>query len=582
MKAPEAAGYLSEIAMLLEVTGGDRFRARAYANAARRLETSGADLPALAAAGKLTTLPGIGAGIAEVLDELVKTGRSSLHERLVAETPVGLYDVMRIKGLGAAKVHTLYRQLGIDSLDALEEAAKAGRVAALPGFGEKTAQKVLEGITFARSARGRRRIAAAEAAAGDLLEGISALDDVAKAEIAGEVRRRMEVVEAIDVVAASRRPDAVLDVFRAVSGVQASDSSNADHQAEIRLSDGLVARLTCVTAAGYAAALVHATGSEAHLKQLSERAESLGFRLAADGLYRGKTRVRTADEEALYAKLGLQFIPPELREGWGEIEAAAEGKIPELVRVEDLRGTFHCHTTYSDGRATLAEMAEAARERGWAYLGIADHSKSAAYAGGLPVAKVRAQHREIDAWNAAHGGKGKKRFRLFKGVESDILADGSLDYDDDVLASFDYVVGSVHSGFRMPGREMTDRLLRAVSNPHLTILGHATGRLLLQRGGYDVDVRAVIDAAAEHGVAVEINADPARLDIDWKSARYAAERGVLVPVNPDAHSTGALDVVYWGVGVARKAWLTARQVLNTWELDEIEDYLAQRKQAREA
>jgi DNA polymerase (family 10) len=248
------------------------------------------------------------------------------------------------------------------------------------------------------------------------------------------------------------------------------------------------------------------------------------------------------------------------------------------VETDDLRGTFHCHTTYSDGRASVAEMAEGARGRGWRYLGIGDHSQSAGYAGGLPVAAVKKQHREIDAWNAEHGGRGKKRFRVFKGVESDILADGSLDYPDDVLRSFDYVVGSVHSNFALDEKEQTRRLVRAVSNPHITMLGHATGRLLLRRTGYAVDVRAVIDAAAEHGTCVEINADPHRLDVDWKNARYAAEKGVLVPINPDAHSVGALGNVMYGVNVARKAWLAAPQVLNTWDLDELENFFAERKQ----
>jgi DNA polymerase (family 10) len=273
-------------------------------------------------------------------------------------------------------------------------------------------------------------------------------------------------------------------------------------------------------------------------------------------------------------------VPPELREGWGEVEEAAAGRIPTLVEPDDLRGTFHCHTDWSDGRATLEEMAEGARAKGWQYLGIADHSRSAGYAGGLPPARAKQQMRAIDAWNEAHGGTGKARFRLFKGTESDILADGRLDYDDDVVAGFDYVVGSVHSAFHLPEREMTDRMVRAVSNPRLTILGHATGRLLLTREGYEVDVRAVIDAAAAHGVAVEINADPHRLDLDWQHVRYAAERGVLVPVNPDAHSVRGLDNVAFGVNVARKGWLSARQVLNTWTLPEVEQHFAERKQAR--
>lgn len=579
MNAAEAAGVLSQIARLLEIVGGDPFRAKAYATAARRLETSGADLPRLAAEGRLTSLHGVGAGIAEVLKEMVETGRSSLYDRLAAETPIGLYDLMRIKGLGNKRIRTLYTELGIDSLDKLEEAALAGRLAAIPGFGAATEKKVIENIAFAREAQGRRRLPAALEVAERLLEWLDTLEGVTRAEMAGAVRRDLEVVDSVDLVAAAKAPEAVLDAFRALGGVKRDASAPAD-RAEIRLSDGLRIRLVCVPAARWGTALLYATGSAEHLAQLEARAESLGLRLSEDGLRRGGKRVATRDEEAVYRALDLAFVEPELREGWGEVEAAANGTLPRLVEVGDLRGTFHCHTTYSDGRATVAEMAEAARERGWSYLGIADHSQSAGYAGGLPPAKVRAQQAEIDGWNRAHGGRGKKRFRLFKGVESDILADGRLDYDDATLATFDYVVGSVHSGFNLDERSMTDRLLRAVCNPRLTTLGHATGRILLRRGSYEVDVRAVIDAAAEHGVSVEINADPSRLDIDWRNARYAAERGVLVPINPDAHSTLALDAVQWGVRVARKGWLGPRNVLNTYELDEVEEILAQRKQGR--
>ncbi|HYJ79152.1 MAG TPA: PHP domain-containing protein [Longimicrobiaceae bacterium] len=578
MKAPEAAGVLAEIAMLLEVVGGDPYRARAYSTAARRIEASRADLEQLARQGKLTSLPGVGEGIAAVLRELVETGRSSLYDRLAAEMPVGLYDVMRVKGLGPGRARRLYADLGIDSLDRLEEAASAGHLAALSGFGEATERKVLAGIEAARARQGRRRIHAAQEVAERLLEWLGTLDGVSRAEAAGEVRRDCEVVDAVELVAAARRPAEVLAAFRALGGTPAG--APAADRAELRFADGLVARLTCVPAARFAAALVRCTGSAAHVRQLEERAASLGLRFAADGLFRESKRVPLRDERAFYAALGLQYVEPELREGWGEVEAAAAGTLPELVELKDLRGTFHCHTTWSDGRASLAEMAEAARERGWRYLGIADHSQSAGYAGGLSLARVAAQQAEADGWNRAHGGKGKRRFRLFKGVESDILADGRLDYPDEVLAGFDYVVGSVHSAFGIGEKAMTERLVRAVSNPHLTILGHATGRLLLRREGYEVDVRAVIDAAAEHGVAVEINADPARLDIDWRWARYAAERGVLVPINPDAHSTASLDNVQWGVRMARKGWLTARQVLNARDLDEVEAYFAERKQAR--
>jgi DNA polymerase (family 10) len=412
-----------------------------------------------------------------------------------------------------------------------------------------------------------------------LLDWLDTLGMVKRAEVAGEVRRDLEVVDAVDLVASSAEPEAVLTAFRALSGAP-PEKSPSPNRAEIQFSDGLRARLVCVAPARWATALLFATGSAEHLAQLQARAASLRLRLAEDGLWRGEKRVATATENAVYKALGLAYVEPELREGWGEVEAAAAGELPRLVEVGDLRGTFHCHTTYSDGRASIGEMGDAARERGWSYLGIADHSQTAGYAGGLPPAKVKAQQAEIDGWNRAHGGRGKQRFRLFKGVESDILPDGRLDYDDRLLASFDYVVGSVHSAFNLGERAMTDRLLRAVSNPRLTTLGHATGRLLLRRGGYDLDVRAVIDAAAEHGVSVEINADPARLDVDWKAARYAAQRGVLVPINPDAHSTSSLDNVQWGVRVARKGWLGPRNVLNAYELEEVEEIFAQRKQGR--
>lgn len=578
MTAREAAAALAEIAMLLEVVGGNPFRAKAFQSASRFLETSGVDLAALAAEGKLRTLRGVGEGIAGVLEELVTTGTSRMLEELRAETPIGLFDVMRIKGVGAKRGRTLFKDLGIDSLEKLEEAAAAGRLAKLPGFGAKTEQKILEGVAFARQMRGRRRWFQVIEPAAALLDVVEQLPGVVQASTAGQVRRRLEVVDSIDIVAAARKPETVLAAFRLLQGVDRPEQTDADRCAEVVLADGLRTRLFCVKPAEYATELLFATGSDEHLAQLAAHADARKLRIARDGVFQGKKRLALPDEDAVYKALGLASIPPELREGWGEIEAAEKGTLPELVDTDDLRGTFHCHTTYSDGRATVAEMAEGARERGWRYLGIGDHSQSAGYAGGLPVAAVKKQHREIDAWNAEHGGRGKKRFRVFKGVESDILADGSLDYPDDVLRTFDYVVGSVHSNFALDEKEQTRRLIRAVSNPHITMLGHATGRLLLRRTGYAVDVRAVIDAAAEHGTCVEINADPHRLDVDWKNARYAAEKGVLIPINPDAHSVGALGNVMFGVNVARKAWLAAPQVLNTWDLDELENFLAERKQ----
>jgi DNA polymerase (family X) len=573
LTAREAAAALAEIAVLLEVVGGNPFRARAFRSAARALETSGADLPALAAGGRLRTLRGVGEGIAGVLEELLSTGSSRMLEELRAGTPAGVYDLMRVRGLGASRIRRLFAELGIDSLETLQSAAAAGRIAPLPGFGPATERRILEGVEFARSLRGLRRLFQAVEAASALLELVESLPGVTKVRAAGELRRRLEVVGSLDLVAAGDDPRSVHRGFAAAMGAEPNEAG-----VHTALADGLAVSLRCVTPDRFAGVLLHATGSPDHLDALGRRAAERGLRLAEDGLHAGGERLETPDEEAVYGALGLAWIPPELREGWGEVEAAAEGRLPELVEAGDLRGTFHCHTTDSDGRASLEEMASAARERGWSYLGIADHSRAASYAGGMTPDAVRAQQARITRWNREHGGRGKERFRLLSGTEADILPDGSLDYDDALLGSFDFVVGSVHSGFAMPEREMTDRIVRAVENPRLTMLGHPTGRILLRRPGYGVDLDAVLDAAAHHGVAVEINADPNRLDLDWRGARSAAERGVPIVVNPDAHSVPALGNVAWGVGIARKGWLTRGAVLNTRELDRLEEWIAERKQ----
>lgn len=580
LRPKEVARVLSEIAALGELNGMGSFRIRAFANAARALEGTDADLTALARADRLTSLRGIGPGLASVIRELVLTGRSTPYEELRAATPVGLFDLMRIPGLGVKRIRTLHDELGVDSLDALEAAGREGRIAGLAGFGPKTEEKILAGIPFARTTRERRRYPDALQAAARLLDWLREREEVEAAEIVGALRRRMEVVDRVELLAATSRQDSLVESFLELNGV--TESAGVEEQGgrdvvEGRLSDGLHVRLRCVAPADYVAASVWETGSDAHLTELQARAEDAGFSLGPEGFTKAGKRVKLADEAALYTRLGLQYLPPELREGLGEIAQAAAGEVPVLVEVGDLQGTFHCHTTYSDGKATLEEMAAAARERGWSYLGLGDHSRSAGYAGGLSPAKVREQQSEIDALNAAMATDGGPPFRLFKGIESDILADGSLDYPADVLASFDYVVGSVHSGFRMAGEEMTARIVAAVRNPALTILGHPTGRLLLRREGYAVDVRAVVEAAAEAGVVIEINANPNRLDLDWRDVRYALELGVLIAINPDAHSVRELDNVAFGVNMARKAGLAPSRVLNCWSLEEVESYLAERK-----
>jgi DNA polymerase (family X) len=571
----DVAAVLAEIGVLMELTGKDSFRARAFANAARALEASDADLLSLAREGRLSSLRGVGAGIAAVIAEIVLDGRSTLHDELQTATPLGLYDLLRVQGLGPKRIHTLHSRLGVDSLDTLERAARAGAVAGLPGFGEKTQRKILAGIDFARASRQLRRYPEALELGARLLEWLRGLPEVHAAELVGALRRRLEVVDRIDLLAACNGSGTLARAAQELQGVvEVGDDGD---EVRLELSDGVVARMRCVVPEAFVPAVVWETGSAAHVAQLAGVARSLGGSFDAGGLLLDGVPAKAEREEEVYERLGLAYVPPELREGLGEVEAAAAGPLPRLVEESDLSGTFHCHSTYSDGKASVEEMASAARARGWSYLGLADHSRTAAYAGGLSVERVRAQHAEIDALNARMAADGGGPFRLIKGIESDILPDGSLDYPDDVLASFDYVVGSVHSSFGMAAEEMTRRMIRAVNHPALSILGHPAGRLLLTRDGYALDLRAVLDAAAERGVVVEINANPHRLDLDWREVRYAAERGILIAINPDAHSVAALDHVAFGINMARKAGLEPRQVLNTWPLNEVLEYFDRRK-----
>ncbi|MFP4623235.1 MAG: helix-hairpin-helix domain-containing protein [Gemmatimonadota bacterium] len=562
-----AALVLEEIADLLALQDAEPFRVRAYRTAAAAVDRIRGDLPARLAAGELDRVPGLGPATLGVLRELVETGRSRLYDRLRAETPAGLAQLRAVAGLGPKRVRTLHEKLGIETLEALREAADAGKIRQLEGFGPATERRILHGIAFVDRSTGRRRQPEAYATADRLIAHFETLE-VDRVRLAGELRRRRETVDGIDLLVSASAVGPVVEAFMALPALTRLVRVD-DQRARAIMADGAAIRLRCVPPERWAAAGVAETGSEGHVAALAARAERLGLRLTDAALLRGDEALELDDEVELYAALELPWIPPELREGRGEVAAAAEGRLPRLVDIDDLRGTFHCHTTWSDGRATVAEMAEAALARGWRYLGIADHSVSASYAGGLTMEEVRAQQREIDAWNASRGGE----LRLFKGIESDIRRDGRLDYPDDVLDSFDYVVGSVHSGFRMDRETMTRRITTAMADPHLTILGHPTGRLLLSREPYAVDLDAVIAAAAGAGAAIEINGDPHRLDMDWRHWPDARSRGVKCAIDPDAHSIAGLGAVGWGVAMARKGGLEPEDVINTWELERVESYL---------
>ena len=575
MDPRSAAHVLSQIGALLELRGENKFKSRAYSVAAKAvlgLETD--DIVPLFHSGALKKVAGIGPATLAVLSDLVETGDSRYLEELREDTPGGLAEMLRIPGLGTAKIHLIHERLGVETLQQLEEAARDGRLATLPRFGARTAEKILKGIGFLRETGAHLLYPHALAESRRLLAGVVRHPGVTDAAVAGSVRRHREVVRDIDVVAACESPEAVAASMVRAPGVREVVGGGAASVA-IRYVDGTLLDLHCVTPDRFAVALWRATGSAEHERDLIARAASMGFTLDGDTLRDGDGRaVPVESEAALYRALGCDLIPPELREGSGEVEAAASGTLPRLLELADIRGVLHCHSDYSDGGNTIAQLAEAARERGWTYIGVSDHSVSAFYAGGLSRDAVLRQHDEIDAVNASSGG-----VRVLKGIEADILADGRVDYDTEILDRFDYVIGSIHSRFAMGESEMTTRVLRALDDPHLTILGHPTGRLLLNREPYAIDLGAVIEKAAETGVALELNADPHRLDLDWRFCRAARDRGVLIEIGPDAHSIRGLDYTAIGVGMARKGWLEARHVLNTRPVDEVLAIAARRRPA---
>jgi DNA polymerase (family 10) len=579
---------LEEIGSLLDLTGENKFKARAFSSAARAIEKADRTPVDLVQTAELESLPGIGPVTAKVIRELLSTGRSAYYDDLRARTPTGLKELLSVPGLGATKARQLYDALGVASLEDLAAAVEAGTIAQVKGFGEKTQQRIANGLRFVRGGAGRRRLSRAVESADRVLGIVRALPGIENAALVGELRRRLETVDGVDIVASADDAscaDAV-DAFMERHGLL-HQRRDADRTASARLADGMAVRFTCVPPSAFVWAMWLHTGSTEHTAAVGARAQQLGFTLTAEGLVDPDgSAVPLRDEFDLYAALGMQYIEPELREPRNELKVRSGKKaydvvahavahdIPRLVEYSDLRGTFHCHTTFSDGKASVEEMARAAMERGWEYLGIADHSQNAGYAGGLSPSDIRRQHAEIDAWNDKHGDE----LWLLKGIEADILADGAVDYsaNEGVLESFDYVIGSVHSNFRISPSEMTRRILRALDEPRLTILGHMTGRLLLSRDAYGVDVGKVITHAAEHGVIIEINADPSRLDLDWRWWADERDAGVLCSINPDAHSMRSLDNVRWGIDMARKGGLTATDILNTKDTRGLSAYLKER------
>lgn len=566
MDTARIAQILDDMGTILEVQGENPFRCRAYHNAAQALHGLPGDLTEMIADGSLADVPGIGETLYSKIVQLATTGRLPAYDQLRAKTPPGLLALLRVPGVGPKKIKALHDALDIRSLADLRAAGESGKIAKVKGFGAKTEANILEGIGFLETTGGRILQNEALALVAPILDFVRGHAGVIRAESCGSLRRRAETIGDLDVLFSSEAPAAVLDDFVKLPQV-AKVLGHGGTKASVLLpgykADQFVqCDLRGVADDQFAFALHYFTGSKAHNIAMRKRAQARGLSLneyALSGVKDGAKAVPCRDEPALFKALGLEYIPPELREDAGEFEAAESGTLPTLIEPGDLTGTFHCHTDWSDGDATLEEMAEGARSLGMQYLGIGDHSKSLAMARGLTVDRVRDQWRAIDALNAKYAGE----FRVFKGTECDILGDGSLDFPDDVLAGFDYVVASVHSRFKMSKAEMTDRIIKAISHPHVTMLGHATGRLLLSRAPYEVDLDAVIEAAAEHGTMIEINASPYRLDLDAVHCRRARKKGVTIVINPDAHSVAGLGDLSYGVGVARRAWLTKGDVFNT-------------------
>jgi DNA polymerase (family 10) len=565
------AHILEEVGTLLELTGANPFKCRAYHNAARTVRSLSEDLSELVASGELSRIKGIGEALAEQISTLVREGRLPLHRELLTAFPPGFLDLLQVPGLGPKKLKILFEVLGIESVGELEYACQENRLLELEGFGAKTQQNLLDGIASLKRFQGRFLLSEAVTTGRELQAAIAGFPEVREVALAGSLRRRRETVKEIDLVVASEKPGRVMRRFVELSLVE-KIITQGPSKSSVLLKNGLHVDLRCVAPEEFASALFHFTGSREHNLAVQGLAKKKGLKLNEYGLFRGRERLAAASEEELYQAFGLNWIPPELREDRGELLAAAQGRLPQLVKSNDLQGVFHIHTTASDGSATLKDLVSAARQRGWRYLGICDHSRSAAYAHGLEIERVHAQWREIEALNAE-----LVNFKIFKGIESDILADGRLDYPEEILAGFDFVIASIHSRFKLGRDEQTERLLRAAANPFTTMLGHLTGRLLLARDGYQVDAEAVIAAAVAHGVILELNANPHRLDLDWRWLRRVKDLGGLVAINPDAHALAGLDDVDYGIGCARKGWLAAADVFNTRSASEVAAWFEGRK-----
>lgn len=571
MDKEQVATVLVNIATLLELKGENPFKARAYTNAARALEGLSEPLDKIIADERLGEVEGIGESTQKKIRELVTTGKLAYYEELRAATPPGLVLMLEIPGLGPKKIKAIHDELGVETIEQLEQACKEGKVAKLKGFGEKTQTNICDGINRRRSYASRHLISDALQLSEPLLDALRTHPDVIRCSSAGSLRRHREVIGDIDLLASSKNPASVLDFFTKQPGIL-NVIAKGETKASILLEGGIQSDLRVVTDAEFPFALMYFTGGKEHNIVMRQRAIERGLRLNEYGLFRSKTETRDPKllescktEEEVFAKLGLAFVPAEMREDMGEFKFAENGKIPRLIEWTDLKGSLHNHSTWSDGHQRPQEIAKAMCELGLAYWGVTDHSKASFQANGLDEKRVRQQLKEIKEINEQLAKEGTD-FRLLTGAEVDILRDGKLDFPDDLLAELDVVIASIHQSFNQSEEETTNRFMAAARNPYVHILGHLTGRLLLEREAYKLNHHAVIDACAETGTWIELNASPYRFDMDWRFWPYAKSKGVKCVINCDAHRFEHAGYLRLGAGIARKGWLTKEEVMNTLPL----------------
>jgi DNA polymerase (family X) len=571
MGKKEIVKLLNEISIIYEMMDENFFKIRAYANAARALEMSDIDVNKDTPLAELKKINGIGTHIAEQVKVLAETGSLKIYEDLKNSIPPGLFEMMKIPRLGPKKIKYLYDNLAITSISELEYACIENKLLNLPNFGQKTQENILKGIELLNKFKERFLFASVIEEAQKLHEKIAKSPFVIRSSLGGSIRRKNEIVKDIDIVASTDNTREVMNLF--TSAEEAEEViAKGDTKSSIRLKSGINADIRTVSDSQYPYALHHFTGSKEHNTAMRSMAKKFNIKMNEYGLFKSDKLIECKSEEEIFKVFAMDHIPPELRENNGELEAAKNKNLPKLVCEKDIKGLFHFHTSRSDGNMTLQQACNEVKKMGFEYCGVADHSKTASYAGGIRDEDIESYLYEIDLLNS-----GLENFRIFKGIESDILPDGNLDYPDEILKKFDFVIIAIHSNFNMGQKHMTERIIRAMSSRHSTILAHPTGRILLARDPYNVDIIEIIDAALEYKVDLEINANPFRLDLDWRACKYAKEKGVKMFINPDAHSIEGFQEYRFGVNAARKGWLERKDVANTMRTDEMKDYLDKKK-----